>query len=222
MIAQKGSSAKNYIATIDNKTVSENYKETDLDINIGTINSTNTKRLSIRAFDSRNNSTEVYKDIMIYDYAKPIINAEVARLNNFETQTTLKITGTYSKLTIGDTDKNSITNIQYRYRETGGEWEDWVTLTATITNENFSCDDVTLNLDNTKSFEFEVQVIDKLQASTTTLNVDVGQAILFISSNKKTCYINGNEILCSEFLGNNFNLNDIKTPRTIWILWNSY
>ncbi len=195
MVAKKEATAKNYTATIDNKTISENYKTTDVNIDIGTINSAGTKRLSIRAFDSRNNSTEVYKDIMIYDYTKPIINAEVARLNNFEAQTTLKITGTYSKLTIGDTDRNSITNIQYRYRETNGEWGEWTTLTPTIIDSNFSCNDVILNLDNTKSFEFEVQVIDKLQTSTTTLKIDVGQAIFFISSNKKTCYINGQEIV---------------------------
>lgn len=195
MVAKKEATAKNYTATIDNKTISENYKTTDVNIDIGTINSAGTKRLSIRAFDSRNNSTEAYKDIMIYDYTKPIINAEVARLNNFEAQTTLKITGTYSKLTIGDTDRNSITNIQYRYRETNGEWREWTTLTPTIIDSNFSCNDVILNLDNTKSFEFEVQVVDKLQTSAVILKVDIGQAIFFISSNKKACYINGQKIL---------------------------
>lgn len=197
MAAQKGSSAKNYIATIDNKTISRNYTEADLTIDIGTINSSGTKRLNIRAFDSRNNSnsTEVYKDIMVYDYTKPIINAEVARLNNFESETTLKIDGTYSRLIIDDIDKNTIEELQYRYRETGKEWGEWLTSTVTATNGKFSCNDIILNLDNEKSFEIEVQVIDKLQTSTITLNVDVGQAIFFISSNEKACYINGKKIL---------------------------
>ena len=59
----------------------------------------------------------------------------------------------------------------------------------------FSCNDVILSLDNTKSFDFEIQAIDNLDTTTLPLTLDVGQAIFFISTNKKTCYINGQEIL---------------------------
>lgn len=194
MIANKKATAKNYLATIDNKNVSTDYSANDLNIDLGVINVIGTQRLNVRAYDTRNNSTLVYKEIAVYDYNKPIINATINRLNNFEKQTTLKIDGTYTKLTINGVDKNVLTNLQYRYRENGGTWSSWKNLTSTISDGKFTCTDVVLSLDNTKSFEFEIQAIDKLQTSILTLQLDVGQAIFFISSNKKECYINGHII----------------------------
>lgn len=195
MVANKKATAKNYIATIEDINKSVNYSTEDLTVELGTISSSGTKRLNVRAYDSRNNSTLVYKDIVVYDYAKPIINATATRLNNFENETTLKVSGTYSKLTINEEDKNTITSIQYRYRESGGTWSDWIDISSTISDGKFTCKDVILSLDNTKGFDFQVQVLDKLQTQTSELSVDIGQAIFFISSNNKTCYINGQEIL---------------------------
>lgn len=195
MVANKKASAKNYVATIDNINKSADYSTSDLNIDLGAVTSSGTKRLNIRAYDSRNNSTLVYKDITVYDYDKPVINASVTRLNNFENQTTLKVSGTYSKLTINDTDKNKVKTLQYRYRESGGTWSSWKALTSTIADGKFSCSDVVLSLDNTKAFDFEVQAVDNLETNTLPLKLDIGQAIFFISSNKKACYINGQEIL---------------------------
>ena len=195
MIANKGATAKNYVAIIDNINKSADYSTSDLNIDLGAVTSSGTKILNIRDYDSRNNSTLVYKDITVYDYDKPVINASVTRLNNFENQTTLKVSGTYSKLTINDTDKNKVKTLQYRYRESGGTWSSWKALTSTIADGKFSCSDVVLSLDNTKAFDFEVQAIDNLETNTLSLKLDIGQAIFFISSNKKACYINGQEIL---------------------------
>lgn len=198
MVANKGSSANKYIATIDNTNVNSNYSTNDLIINLGSISSAGTKRLNVRAYDSRNNSTLVYKDIIVYDYDKPVINATVNRLNNFENQTTLQVSGTYSRLTIDEVDKNIVTTLQYRYcevNEINEEWSEWQDLTATIENGTFSCNDVILSLDNTKAFKFEIRAIDNLDSNSVELPLDVGQAIFFISSNKKACYINGQEIL---------------------------
>lgn len=195
MVAKKQATAKNYVSTIDTVNISSNYTADDLTIDIGTIKSVGTQRLGIRAYDSRNNSTLAYKDITVYDYDKPVINASVTRLNNFENQTTLKVAGTYSKLVIDNVSKNIVKTLQYRYRETNGTRSSWKMLTSTINDGKFTCNDVILSLDNTKSFDFEIQAIDNLETTTLSLTLDIGQAIFFISSNKKTCYINGQEIL---------------------------
>ena len=198
MVAQKQATAKNYVATIDGKTASANYSTADLNIDLGTVNSSGTKRLSIRAYDSRNNSTEAHKDITIYDYAKPVLNASAMRLNNFENQTTITVAGTYTLLNINNVNKNNINKIQYRYRETNGEWSGLTDMTITLNNNTFTCDNVLLSLDNTKSFEIEINATDNLRTTTVKLIVDVGQAIFFISSNKKKCYINGEEVVVSK------------------------
>ena len=57
-------------------------------------------------------------------------------------------------------------------------------------------------MDNSKAYEFEIEIIDKFnQATKVSATVDVGQAIFFISTNKKTCYINGEEIATKNFVG---------------------
>jgi len=195
MVAVNSANPKNYNLSIDNISKTVDYSTGTITVPMGVVYSSGTKRLTVRAYDSRNLSTPVYKDIPIWDYYKPVINIELSRLNNFENQTTLKVNGTYTKMYDGVKDLNSMTKVQYRYREVGGTWSNWTTLNTTVTSGKFTCSDVILSLDNTKSFDFEVQAEDKLQANTGNSTVGVGQAVFFISSNKKACYINGQEIL---------------------------
>lgn len=195
MVPVKWANPKNYVINIDtlNKTV--DYSTGDIVTNLGTVVSSGTKRLNVRAYDKRDLSTLAYKDITVYDYDKPVINANVTRLNNFESQTTLKVAGTYSRLNINGADKNTITNVEYRYREAGGSWSSWTPLNTTVSSGKFTCSDVILSLDNTKSFDVDIHVVDKLTDNSATRTVAVGQAIFMISSNKKQCYINGQEVV---------------------------
>lgn len=205
MIANKKSSAKNYIATIDNINKNADYSTSNINIDIGAIKSSGTKRLNVRAYDSRNNSTLAYKDITVYDYDKPVINASATRLNNFEDLTTISASVDFSpvyapKNNMGyliEEPLNSILNTQYRYREKNGTWTSYQNFTKSfIGNDHENYQDVLLNLDKTKSYEIEIRVRDKFNTiETKTLNIDIGQAIFFVSSNKKACYINGQEIL---------------------------
>jgi hypothetical protein len=195
MVAVNSASPNNYVITIDTLSTTVDYSNDNVVTSVGTITSSGTKRLNVTAYDSRSLSKLVYKDITVYDYNKPVINSSVARLNNFESQTTLKVSGTFTKLNINSVDKNSIQKVQYRYRETGGTWSNWTTLNTTVSSGKFTCNDVILSLDNSKSFEFEIQAEDKLQSNTTTCSVAVGQAIFFVSSNKRACYINSKQVM---------------------------
>lgn len=195
MTTQKSATPSSYSLSCDTLNQSTNYSTNDVNVSMGTLANSGTLRVNVRAYDSRSNSALAYKDITVYDYTKPTINLSAKRLNDFENQTTLSISGTYTRLTINNTDKNTITNVKYRYRETGGTWSSWTNINTTVVSGKFTCSDVILSLDNTKSFEFEIQVTDKLDSNTNTTSIDVGQAIFLISSNKKACYINGQEIL---------------------------
>lgn len=205
MVAVNGANPKNYVASIDTTSLSFNYSTSTINKEIGVVHPIGTpnngiyvKRLNVTAYDTRSLSKVAYKDITIYDYSKPKINVSVKRHNNFEAQTTLKVSGEYSRLTIDGVDKNTIQSIKYRYRETDGTWTDPIPLTATLSSGKFTCNDVVLTLDNTKSFEFEVSVTDKLSTSTEPATVDIGQAIFFISTNKKTAFINGEEVASTD------------------------
>jgi hypothetical protein len=199
MVAVNGASPVNYIVTVDTLSKPANYNANGQIIDVGSINSAGVKRLNVRAYDSRGLHTLVSKDITVIDYTEPVVNVDIKRLNNFESQTTLKISGKYSRLTINGADKNSIALVKYHYREINGDWLDEVELIPTETagddaTIDFVCDDVVLSLDNSKTFEFEVSVADNVGYKTLNAVVDVGQAIFFISTNKKKCYINNVEI----------------------------
>lgn len=198
MVATKQATAKNYVATIDNTNISQDYSESDIVFDMNTLASAGTKKLNIRAYDSRNNSTLVYKDVVVYDYNKPVLNVTATRLNNFEDTTTLTVNGTFSSLLIDGVEKNTLNKVEYRYRQDNGEWGSWTELITTCTDNTFQCTDIILKLENTSTFDFEVRATDNLTSTTKSVSVDIGKSIFFISSNKKACYINGQEILSYE------------------------
>ena len=190
MVANNSATANKYNMAMSTLNTDVNYSSSQIVTELGTINDSGTQRLTVTAYDSRLLDKAVYKDITVYDYAKPVISASILRLNSFENQTTLKVTGTYTKLTINNTNKNTITNVKYRYREAGGTWGSWTNLTTTVNNGAFTCSDVVLSLDNSKVFEFEIQATDNLQTNTASASVDIGIPILLISSNTKKVGIN--------------------------------
>lgn len=198
MTAKNGATPKKYNVSIDTISKNKDYATSDITVDVGAISSSGTKRLSVRAYDSRELSALAYKDITVYDYKEPVINASIKRKNNFEAISTLSVSGTYSRLTINNSDKNTITAVSYRYRETGGTWSSWSALTTTLTSGKFTCNNVSLTLDNQKSFEFEIKATDKLASPTKPVSVDMGQAIFFVSSNKKKAYVNGEEIVTAD------------------------
>lgn len=198
MVAQKGATPKKYVATFDKLSVDIPYSENATSKTIGTVTGNGSKRLTVTAFDSRDLPKAVYKDITVLPYTKPVINANVKRLNNFEAQTTISVSGTYSLLTTGGSNKNSITKVEYRYRETGGTWSSYITLSTTLSGNKFTCANVVLSLDNTKSYELDVKATDKLGANNVSALVDIGQSIFHINTKTKKVYNNNKELALAE------------------------
>lgn len=75
-----------------------------------------------------------------------------------------------------------------------------------------------------KSGSIRVSLLDKLKKSSGGNGDKLdksGGVILGNLDIKGNVTKNGRQLLCNEFLGNNFNMNDIKAPRAVWILWKS-
>jgi hypothetical protein len=198
--AKNGATIKKYVITCDTLRKEVEEINGDIVVNMGSIKSAGIKRISVRAYDSRDISVLDYMDIVVMDYDLPVINVDAQRLNNFESQTTIKVNGNYSRLTINGTDKNHMDNVWYRIREKGGSWGGLSAITTYASNGEYHCDDLIISLDNGKEFELEIQAKDELgnalgHYATLTACVDIGQAIFFVSSNQKACYINGQKIL---------------------------
>jgi hypothetical protein len=194
MVAKHGATPSKYVATVDDLSVTIPYSSGIADGGLGVIKTSGTKRINVRAYDSRGCATLAHQDITVIPYGKPVINATLTRKNNFENETTLTVKGTYSRVTVSGADKNKVQSVKYKYRESGGTWSEETPLTTTATSGNFTCTSAVFDLDNSKSYEFEIIATDKLSNNTATATVGVGLPIFFISSSERKCYINGKEV----------------------------
>nr|DAK63457.1 MAG TPA: baseplate protein [Caudoviricetes sp.] len=181
-IPKKSATMQKYIGTINSQTKTANYSSNDtVNIDFGTINSNTNVALSVTAQDSRGNRTSVNKAVQVIPYDAPTVIARGERRNNFDKETKIHIEGLVSLLRIGNSNKNSVNSsngVQYRYREQGtSNWiKDWTDLTSTMgANGVIGVADFWLNLNNIKSYEFEVQITDRL--STTKVNFIVGVGV---------------------------------------------
>ena len=117
-----------YEATLNGITKTANWSDkSDVIIDFGTVNANNNVALTVKAIDSRGNSTSVSKTVTIVPYSMPTANFTAERVNNFENQTVLKLSGRISPLTINSSNKNSIVTVEYRYKKskdnTYGSWK---------------------------------------------------------------------------------------------------
>lgn len=214
MVAQKSASGKYYLIRCDTRSTSVNYSDSkDITANLGTIINSGNKEIIVQAYDTRSNSIKVSKTINVYNYSAPIINATAIRKNNFETETTLSIKGTYSILKINDEEKNSIQKVTYTYKESNST-EEGTTGEATITNNSgdYECANITLTLDNTKRYTITVTVTDKLSTTTQSYTVDIGIPIFYIDAQNSKVGVNKITDSSSEALDINGNVkaNDYK------------
>lgn len=159
----------------------------------GVINATTNQGLTITAVDSRNNQSSVTNPINVVPYAVPTITATAARVNNFEATTAISISGTMSLLQVAGVTKNAVNStsgVQYRYREDQGTWGSWVNVASATSGATISTTSFNLTLDNTKVFNFEVKITDKLSTVTSAFNVAAGNAIFRIGTDG---YVYNNE-----------------------------
>lgn len=183
-----------YEATLNGTTKTATYSSTaTVTIDFGTISAPGNQTLTVRAVDSRGNYTSKTKTLTMVPYSPPVINATAKRQNNFEATTTLTMKGSISAITVVTTQKNSVTasSVEYRYKDASvTTWSSWTDFAFTTSTTSYTATNKTLTLDNTKSFDVEFRVSDRLSTTTTAIRVDSGQPIFFIDSTTRAVGIN--------------------------------
>lgn len=179
---KKSATMQQYIGVVNGQTKTANYSANNtVNLDFGAIHSNTNVSLSIAAKDSRGNRTSVNKTVQVIPYDTPTVIARGERRNNFDKETKIHIEGMVSLLRIGNSNKNSVNNsngVQYRYREQGtSNWiKNWTSVASTMgANGVIGVADFWLNLNNIKSYEFEVKITDRL--STTKVNFVVGVGV---------------------------------------------
>lgn len=187
MTTKRHATAKNYTVIFDGQT--KELTESTEALTFSNFESSSSGDLLIRtiARDSRNLTREVSKTVKVHAYSSPQIQVEAKRQNNFDQTTKVQISGNYTALN----GKNHISSLKYRWRETGGSFNDWQTLMFSQNNGNLTVSPQYLSLNSSGQFEIEVQAIDKIgTTATATTTVDRGVPLLMISSNKEKVGVN--------------------------------
>ena len=149
---------------------------------LGTPQNSGSQTMTVSAVDALSLSKAVNKNVQVYPWKKPTIDASIARLNNFEADSTLKISGTWAAINIGGTDKNTL-SVAFRYKPSStSSWDAWITRPITTSGDNYSATDLVISLDNTKQWDIQVRATDAFVTETISLVLPAGQPIFFIGS----------------------------------------
>ena len=178
---------KEYVATLGGKSITRPWSASaSVVFDFGTINAKTNQSLVVRAVDSRGNSRIVSRTVIIIPYDPPGISFSAARINGFEEDTVLKLSGTLASLKVNNVDKNYLVSARYRTKlSTSTAWGAYSSFT-TSGFPTFTATDLTILLDRINSFDVQVEVKDRLGTTTLTRTVASGKPIIFIDEYLKS------------------------------------
>lgn len=206
--AQDGATMSRYEISLNGRIITVNQGTTNILVNFGVITAGTNQTLSIKAIDSRGKSTVRSKVVQVLAYTPPVVTTTVTRTNGFDETVRLTLSGSITPLTTGGGMMNSLRAIagqpaplQYRYRQEGTNttFTSWSTFSYTTSGENYTASSITLTLNNTVGYVFEIRATDRLATTTVTKTVASGKPIFFIDSVKKSLGFNDYPLNNNEF-----------------------
>lgn len=135
--------------------------------------------VTIYAFDRRGNLTTKTFNVIVQPWEPPTALYTLERVNGFETNTTLYVSGSISPVS----NTNTLT-IQEQHKKT--DESSWSSL-ATVPNQTT----VTLSLNNNYSWDVRILVNDKYTTTEYTSSVGKGIPIMFIDKDRNSIGVNG-------------------------------
>lgn len=194
-----------YITTVTNekdeikKQIKTEFTTNNISINLGTLSEAGDYKINIYAIDSRGNKTAtISKVFYVLPYSRPAARIALSRINEFEKEITIDFSTVYSRLKLGDTNKNSPLTMKYRYTEAGKAFTNSYTTVTGITSKDISSSDQLAayvkntaanpfikNLAIEKSYNFEFVISDRITSITESFMVDKGIPIFMPCDNGK-------------------------------------
>lgn len=169
---------------------------------LGSVDSSSSLKLQVKAIDSRGNSTTVSKTVQILDWVLPIINSSAKRVNNYEDETKLKSDVDISKVK----NLNSLSSLQYRTKKVSDStWGSWINF------ENNT--ETTVILDKLFAWDLEIKASDKFGTITQNLIIPKGIPIMFFDTKKLSVGINMFPVNSNTFETLNLTVSNLATIR---------
>lgn len=197
--------AKNSATIISRKVVCGNKSGTAIS---NMLNGVESGTFAVSCTDSRGFSNSITLTKTLVEYIKLVfINTLLVRPSTTSNTINATIKGNYFNGNFGNT--TNTLSMKWRYREVGGSWGSYTTISPTIANNTFTYSASLGNLyDYNESYEFEFVATDKLM--TVTQKITVTRGIPIIDIGKNDVKVNG------EFYVNEKTLEDyLKQKRNI-------
>ena len=172
----------NYSITFTGQSKVISFSDSDIETTIGSPTDSGSCNLIVSAIDELSLSTSVSKTITVYPWAKPTLSASISRLNNFESESTISVSGTYSPIIINKEVKNEL-SVSFRYKKSQeSDWSKWVALQVSLDGAKWVAKDYVVSLDNNYQWDVEVMVTDKFESVSSSLVLAVGMPNFFIGT----------------------------------------
>ena len=189
--ANKNATMVQYDFAIAGYAGTEAYTTSNINKEIGVINASVDQTLQVVARDSRDNTTNVKKNVYMVPYASPSIIATATRQSNFESNTTIHIGGAMSLLSVAGVTKNAVdasNGIKWRYKEsTSSTWGSWTNIASTTSADGtVSVADFVRTFDNKKAWDLQFSITDKLETKTINVSLGQGQPQFFVGSDGRS------------------------------------
>ena len=186
-VGKKNAEIKSYIFKFLGVELTKPYSATEDVVVKGKIpNTTSGATVSVTAIDSRGKRTEVVKNIDVIPYKAPSLAISGARNNGFDKNTTIKVSGTFSQILVGGTEKNKISltdGVQYRHKATSTTtWSQWFSRPCTISDGKVNVANFTLELDSAQNHDIEVKLTDVLSTANETIQISAGSPLFFVGT----------------------------------------
>lgn len=174
-----------YTASLSGRTASISYSSSAAtSATLNTPLNSGSQALTVIATDSLKSQTSVSKSVTIYPYSTPTLNLSASRANNYEAETTIKVSGAYAPIIVDDTAKNTLT-FRYRTKQTSTtEWSEWTSREVTVDTEKstYKVADFTISLDNTVVWDIQAEITDAFNTTNAQVSVNVGQPLFYIGT----------------------------------------
>ena len=171
--ANDGKTIRRYIYSLGGQ---ERTRSTRGTVDFNPLDAENNLILRITAEDNYGLRTTVSKTVNMIPYQLPEVQYQAQRVGSIADETVLEVSGSISSLD----GKNSLQTTRYRYRQTGGNYTTWRTLNRSVSGNNFTASNVTLNLSNDSEWEIQIQITDRISTRNIYADVGRGSPIMFI------------------------------------------
>lgn len=184
--ARNGATIVNFSATCSGVTVAN---ATGTPLNLGFINASGTRDIALTITDSRGYTQTITQSVIVIPYSKPGLSSfSLRRTNNIEAEMQLLFEGSFSPINVASFMKNSLLEVQYRYKKTSDTaYDSFVSILSgvAVTDASFSYSNLELcNLDSGFSYDFHLQITDKLSSYDIYFVVAQGTPLIALRKHK--------------------------------------